>query len=125
MSEHAARATGTLLQGDGTPPEVLASIATPDTVETRIGALQFERGYPTEETKHKLFDEIDYQRAVQAYLWAYPAVSFESIRIGAKRDLGADLNDLVIADNYADPKGLWLTANDTTIWSCGRRLDGP
>ncbi len=34
-----------------------------------------------------------------------------------KRDLGADLNDFVIADNYADPGAVWLTANDTTIYS--------
>jgi hypothetical protein len=52
---------------------------TPDSVETRIGTMKFERGYPTEETARKLFDELDYQRAVQAYLWAYPAVSFDSI----------------------------------------------
>jgi hypothetical protein len=90
---------------------------TPDSVKTRIGDLKFEKGFPTEETTKKLFDEMDYQRAVQAYLWAYPAVSFESIRIGALRDLGIDLNDFVIADNYADPKAVWLTANDTTIYS--------
>ena len=55
---------------------------TPDSVKTRLGTLSFERGFPTEETTRKLFDEMDYQRAVQAYLWAYPAVSFEAIRIG-------------------------------------------
>jgi hypothetical protein len=87
------------------------------TTESRIGKLNFENGFPTEETTRKLFDEMDYQRAVQAYLWAYPAVSFESIRIATNRDLGADLNDMIIADNYADPKGLWLTANDTTIYA--------
>ena len=95
-----------------------AQTTTPDSVKTRIGDLKFEQGFPTEETTRKVFDEIDYQRAVQAYLWAYPAVSFESIRLGAKRDLGVDLNDFVIADNYADPKAVWLTANDTTIYSC-------
>jgi hypothetical protein len=58
---------------------------------------------------------MDYQRSVQAFLWGYPAVSFESIRIAVKSDLGTDLNDMIIADNFADPKGLWLTANDTTI----------
>ena len=94
-----------------------AQTTTPNSVQTRIGTLKFERGYPTEETTRKLFDEMDYQRAVQAFLWAYPAVSFESIRIGAKRDLGADLNDFVIADNYADSKAVWLTANDTTIYA--------
>jgi hypothetical protein len=94
-----------------------ARAETPDTVKTRIGTLNFESGYPTEETTRKLFDEMDYQRAVQAYLWAYPAVSFESVRLGAKRDLGADLNDFVIADNYAGPNAVWLTANDTTIYA--------
>ena len=54
---------------------------------------------------------------MQAYLWAYPAVSFESIRLAAKQDFGIDLNDMVIADKFADPKGLWLTANDTTIYA--------
>jgi hypothetical protein len=47
------------------------------TTDTRIGKLNFENGYPTEETARKLFDEMDYQRAVQAYLWAYPAVLFD------------------------------------------------
>lgn len=89
----------------------------PEAVETRIGPLTFERGYPTEETAQKLFDELDFQRAVQAYLWAYPAVSFEALRAGTERDLGAGLNDLIIADKFADASGLWLTANDTTIYA--------
>jgi hypothetical protein len=96
---------------------MMAAGAHAQTTDTRLGTLTFEKGFPTEETTRKLFDEMDYQRAVQAYLWAYPAVSFESIRIGTKQDLGADYNDLVIADNYADPKGRWLTANDTTIYA--------
>jgi hypothetical protein len=90
---------------------------TPDSVQTRIGMLSFERGYPTPETTRKVFDEMDYQRAVQAYLWAYPAVSFESIRLGTKRDLGLDYNEFTIADKLADPKSVWLTANDSTVYA--------
>jgi hypothetical protein len=110
------------LKGLITAGAAVAMIATTmtagaQTTDTRIGQLSFENGFPTEETARKLFDEMDYQRAVQAYLWAYPAVSFESIRIATNRDLGADLNDLIIADNYADQKGIWLTANDTTIYA--------
>lgn len=88
----------------------------PDTIESRLGPLTFEHGYPTQETAKKVFDEIDYQRAVQCYLWAYPAVSFRSIRIAANAD-GMDSNDIGIYDNFADTKGLWLTANDTTIYA--------
>jgi len=98
-------------------PKGAPVFTTPASVETRIGALKFERGYPTEETTRKVFDEIDYQRAVQAYLWAYPAVSFQSIMMEAKRAFGAELNDMGIADNFVDPKSLWLTANDITIYA--------
>ena len=44
--------------------------------DTRIGELEFTHdfanGYPTNATVEKLFDEMDFQRAVQAYLWAIP-----------------------------------------------------
>ena len=99
-----------------TDPQALDT-AIPDSVDTRIGKLGHELGFPTPETSRKLFDEMDFQRAVQAYLWGYPAVSFESIRVTAKRDLGMDYNDLGIADNFVDPKSVWLTANDTTIYA--------
>jgi hypothetical protein len=89
-----------------------------DSVEVpRIGTLRYELGCPIPETTRKLFDEMDFQRAVQAYLWGYPAVSFESIRLTAKRELDMDFNDLGIADNFVDPKSVWLTANDTTIYA--------
>ena len=82
----------------------------PDSVEVpRVGTLRYELGFPTPETCQKPFDEMDFQRAVQAYMWGYPAVSFESIRLTAKQDLGMDFNDLGIADNFVDPKSVWLT----------------
>jgi hypothetical protein len=91
----------------------MTASAQTQTTDTRIGKLNFERGYPTKETTRKVFDEMDYQRAVQAYLWAYPAVSFESIRIGVKRDLGLNYNEFTIAD----AKSVWLTANDSTVYA--------
>ena len=47
-----------------------AQTQTPGSVDTRLGKLTFENGYPTAETSKKVFDEIDYQRAVQAFMWA-------------------------------------------------------
>jgi hypothetical protein len=38
---------------------------------------------------------MDFPRATQAYLWAFPAVSNQSIQEGLFRDLGADFNDKV------------------------------
>ena len=98
-------------------PASAAAVSTANAVQTRIGVMNFERGYPTAETARKLFDELDYQRAVQAYLWGYPAVSFESIRIATKRDLNGELNDMFIADKFADAQSVFLTANDTTIYA--------
>ena len=53
-----------------------------------------------------MFDEIDYQRAVQVYLWGYTAVSIESIRLAAIPNLGADFHDVLIAEKFADRRPL-------------------
>src|ERR1044072_3564407 len=71
----------------------LASLTRPATgqnvsqkIETRIGTLEFTHdfanGYPTDKTLEKLYDERDFQRACQAYLWAIPAVSFGAWKRG-------------------------------------------
>jgi hypothetical protein len=44
------------------------------TVETRMGTLEFRLGMPAKNTQEQLYDEMDYQRACQAFLWALPAV---------------------------------------------------
>ena len=41
-----------------------------ETKDTRIGKLSFGNGYPSKDTATKLYDEMDFQRATQAYLWA-------------------------------------------------------
>ena len=50
------------------------------TVDTRIGKLDFELGVPTQGTVTNLYDAMDYQRACQLYLWALPIVGFEQLR---------------------------------------------
>jgi hypothetical protein len=88
-----------------------------ETTDTRFGKLTFEREFPTGDTAKKVYDELDFQRAVQCFLWGYPAVSFEAIEFGLKRDLGADSYDIVIFDNFLDSKSLVLTGNTTTIYT--------
>ena len=82
-----------------------------------VSSYEFKNGYPVGETVTKLFDEMDFQRATQAYLWAVPIVSFEAFRQGVERDLGVTYNDFSIWDNFCDPKSLVLTANNTTIYA--------
>jgi hypothetical protein len=88
-----------------------------ETINTRFDKLTFEHGFPTGDTAKKVYDELDFQRAVQCFLWGYPAVSFESLQFGLKRDLGADSYDIVIFDNFLDSKSLVLTGNTTTIYA--------
>ncbi|MGC2615596.1 MAG: DUF1254 domain-containing protein [Terracidiphilus sp.] len=87
------------------------------TVNTRIGELKYENEYPSKETVSKLYDEIDFQRACQAYLWGFPLVSAASVRRGLFEDIGATYNDFEMYPNYLDANGLWLTGNTTTIYS--------
>src|SRR5580692_3685919 len=90
---------------------------TPERVETRIGTLEFTRdfanGYPTDATVEKLYDERDFQRACQAYIWALPAVSFASWQRGVTKGLGAKNGQIVAVLSYEARRGI-LTANATT-----------
>ena len=49
------------------PPE----ITTPDKVETRIGTLNFKNGMPDQATMDKLWDNLDFSRAVSVYQWRF------------------------------------------------------
>jgi hypothetical protein len=88
-----------------------------ETIETRIGKLEFTHdfanGYPSDETVAKLFDEIDFQRACQAYLWSLPLVSFAEWQKAHEQTFGAKSGDVVVYDNYLAKLGI-LTANATT-----------
>src|SRR4051794_22352642 len=55
-------------------------IPPPDKVETRLGTLKFFDGFPDKATVEKLYDNLDFQRAVQAYLLAIPAVNQAAMR---------------------------------------------
>jgi len=85
-------------------------------LETRIGTLTFTHdfagGYPTRQTIDKLYDERDFQRACQAYLWALPLVSFEAWQ-QAQAAFGAGNGEIVAYLSYDDRLGI-VTANATT-----------
>jgi hypothetical protein len=40
----------------------------------------FERGLPTKETVGLMYDALDFQRAVEGYIWATPMVHFDEWR---------------------------------------------
>lgn len=85
------------------------------TIDTHIGRLDFELGVPTSETAAKLYDEMDFQRAVQCYLWGVPTVGMEELKQGVHRDTGARNGDLVILEGYRD-LSVFLTPNLVTTY---------
>ncbi|MFC1765047.1 DUF1254 domain-containing protein [Planctomycetota bacterium] len=89
-----------------------------ETLKTRMGTLEFTSGYPTDETVEKLYDELDFQRAVQAYLWALPMASY-GVMADEHIRLGCGSSAVVVADKSAEQQQLILTANQDTVYMSG------
>ena len=103
------------MQNDNKPTQTLPMTGT---INTRIGPLAFEGGYPTDATVTKLYDEMDFQRATQAYMWAIPIVSFAKLQEQYETVFGQEDGDLVQMVSTRDKMGM-LTANDTTPYLLG------
>jgi hypothetical protein len=84
-----------------------------ETKETRIGKLTFESGYPSKETVSKLYDEMDFQRASQAYLWGIPAVGLNEWRRAHFDVFKAKSGEMLSYLDVAEKLGI-LTPNYTT-----------
>ena len=87
-------------------------------IETRIGKVHFENGFPASSAVPQLYDEMDFQRATQAYLWALPIVGFAQWQFSAAKDLGATDIDYVAYRSVEDKLGI-LTPNATTPYLIG------
>jgi TQXA domain-containing protein len=76
------------------------------TLDTRIGKLELENGYPNKATAEKLFDEMDFQRATQAFIWALPAVGFHGLHLAHKNTFGAKDGEVVLYQSLKDKAGM-------------------
>ena len=101
-------------------------ITTPDSVETRLGTLKFTDGFPDEATVAKVYDNLDFQRGVEAFLTGVPGTSQVAIRHGI-RSFGPDNQTVVLFESLMDSKSLFLTANTESVyaWSWLNLKDGP
>jgi len=77
----------------------------------------FEIGYPTAGTSTALYDELDYQRAVQAYVWATSLVNFVAWTHAVER-AGVSLSEpsLLVFDQPVSAKQALLTANAEVVY---------
>ena len=85
------------------------------TIETRIGKLDLQVGYPSKATAETLYDEMDFQRATQAFIWALPAVGFHGLHLAHRNTFGAKDGDVVLYQSLKDKAGM-LTPNLTTLY---------
>lgn len=106
--------------------DIPAGIVSPDKIETRLGTLNFFDGFPDKETVEKVYDNLDFQRAVQAYLLALAPVNMAGLREGLLEVGPANLTIPTFEANM-NARSIFLTANATTpyTWIWINLHDGP
>jgi hypothetical protein len=95
--------------------DIPVDITTPDSVETPLGTLKLFDGFPDDATTQKVYDNLDFQRGVQAFLNAMPGAAVTAFRPALRKYGGVD-GGVIIFEEMMDSKALWLTANTTVVY---------
>ena len=98
--------------------QTLKSISTPDKVDTRIGPLFFKDGTPSKATLDKVYDNLDFTHAFEAFVNTMQGVNAQAIYKGFA-DIGVNDNEILIFSTLMDAKSLFLTANADTVYFVG------
>jgi len=96
-------------------------------IQTPIGDIKLVHNYFDDEASRRLFDELDYKRAVQAYIWSQPLVSMANWRNCQGKAFGVSgTNDFVVLKSLREKRGI-LTANLITpyIFNFNSLTEGP
>jgi len=94
-----------------------AEIMTPDTVDSRIGKLEFFDGMPNAATVEKAYDNLDFMRGVEVFLNFVPASSMEGMRRGMESIGASKPNQVVVMDTLLHSSPLFLTGNTETVYA--------
>jgi hypothetical protein len=89
-------------------------ITVPASVETRLGTLTYFDGLPDEATVRKVYDNLDFQRAVEIFLDCQAAPSLLENLEGA-RGIGIGQNSAGVFEQQVDSRALALTPNTQTV----------
>ena len=84
------------------------SITTPDKVETRIGTLDFKDGAPSKETLAKVYDNLDFTHAFEAFVNTFQGVNLAAARKGML-DIGVKDNEVLL---FSDADGCEVAVPD-------------
>jgi hypothetical protein len=98
--------------------DVSASITTPNKVDTRIGTMEFKDGMPSKETVDKVYDNLDFTHAFEAFVNTFQGVNMAAVREG-DASIGVKDNEIIVFSELMDAKSLFLTANADTVYFIG------
>lgn len=82
-----------------------------------LADLPFGQNRPTAETARTLRDELAFQQATQAYLWAMPLINTLGMKFGSEQVFGAGYNVLPVWKERLDTKTLVTTPNSDVIYA--------
>ena len=101
-----------------TAPAISPAISTPDKVESRLGTLEFKDGAPNAATVAKIYDNLDFTHAFDAFVNTFQGVNAAAIRNGFL-SIGVKDNEILVFSKLMDAKSLFLTANADTVYFVG------
>jgi len=84
-----------------------------------LANLPFPENYPTRYSSQVLLDELTFQRAVQIYLWALPAISMYGMKEGSEKVFGKGYNVLPVFKQRLNARTLITTPNSDVIYAMG------
>jgi hypothetical protein len=96
--------------------DIPQSITTPDVVETSMGTLKFFDGFPDDATVKKVYDNLDFQRGVQAFLTCILPASANAFHTGLLT-FGPDNQTVLVTETLLDSRSLILTGNTETVYN--------
>jgi hypothetical protein len=84
---------------------------------TDLAGLPFVENWPTDETAEALLEELLFQRAVQSYLWALPAMNCVAMEEGSAKTFGAGYNVMPVWRRRLTPATLVTTPNSDVVYA--------
>ena len=96
--------------------DIPPGIAVPNELDTRLGRLTFVDGAPSEDTVEKVYANLDFTQALDAYMNAYQLVSLYAMHKGLLEAGVKDNSGVLLFSGLMDSQSLFLTANADTVY---------
>jgi hypothetical protein len=92
----------------------MATLHGNELIKTPIGDIELVNNYFDDDASRKLYEELDFQRAAQSYIWSTPLVSMTTWRNREAKAYGVThANDFVVLNSLKEKRGI-VTGNLTT-----------